>query len=118
MFPASGYGPLPPSAMAEIEKRMAAAMRNSNFQKMLELEKKHKVRSARRPPVACRLGSCWFLCLLAVSYRDMSNTASYFRWRDYIVRRHPLRHLRRRLNTKKSHCRSAVPTRSLSSKTT
>ncbi|KAK5663693.1 hypothetical protein OQA88_4124 [Cercophora sp. LCS_1] len=52
MFSAYGYGPLPPSAMAEIEKKMAVALRNSNLQKMLELEKKHKIERLHSAPAS------------------------------------------------------------------
>jgi hypothetical protein len=47
MFSPYGYGPLPPSAMAEIEKKTAALQQSSSLRKLLELDKldkKHKVR--------------------------------------------------------------------------
>jgi hypothetical protein len=43
MFSPYGYGPLPPAAMAEIEKK-TAALQSSSLRKLLELDKKHKVR--------------------------------------------------------------------------
>jgi hypothetical protein len=38
---------MPKSAMAEIEKRTEDLLKSSSFQRMLELEKKYKVRASR-----------------------------------------------------------------------
>jgi hypothetical protein len=55
MFSPYGIGPLPPSAMAEIEKK-AAGLQSSSLRRLLDMDKKHKVRGAHRPPVPLALG--------------------------------------------------------------
>lgn len=63
MFSPYGYGPLPPSAMAEIERKTAAALQsNDSLRKLLELDKEPKVRCvaalllALTAPAACCQG--------------------------------------------------------------
>ena len=44
LFSSYGVGDMPKSAMAEVERRAEDLLKSSSFQRMLELEKKHKVR--------------------------------------------------------------------------
>ncbi|KAK0731147.1 hypothetical protein B0H67DRAFT_548962 [Lasiosphaeris hirsuta] len=53
MFSPYGIGPLPPSAVAEMERKMAA-MRTANFQRMLDLEQKHKMERLQSAPATPR----------------------------------------------------------------
>jgi len=73
MFSPYGIGPLPPSAMVEIEKK-AAGLQSSSLRRLLDMDKKHKVRGAHRPPcspgswsAACWLGCRFFVCWLSHS---------------------------------------------------
>jgi len=79
MFSPYGYGPLPPSAMAEIERKTAALR---GIHRMLELDKQQKVRlTTPWPP-----GRCGPLCSLFVCVSDcgMSNLASYFQQMEQL----------------------------------
>lgn len=62
LFSPYGVGGLPKSAMAEIERRTEELLKSSSLHRMLELEKKHKVRAHRLCPH--RLPA-WFRVLLA-----------------------------------------------------
>lgn len=53
MFSPYGIGPLPPSAVAEMERKMAA-MRTANFQRMLDLEQKYKMERLQSAPATPR----------------------------------------------------------------
>jgi len=127
MFSPYGIGPLPPSAMAEIEKK-AAGLQSSSLRRLLDMDKKHKVRGAHRPPapllpwllVGCLLAWLPVLCLLVVSLRDMSNTtSSYFcRRSNYKAPQCLLRRHRRRLRRRTALSRSVAPNLSHSSRTT
>jgi hypothetical protein len=46
LFSPYGVGGMPKSAMAEIERRTEDLLKSSSFQRMLELEKKYKVRAS------------------------------------------------------------------------
>lgn len=49
LFSPYAVGTMPASAMAEIERRTEDLLKSSSFQRMLELEKKHKVRGSGPP---------------------------------------------------------------------
>lgn len=59
LFSPYGVGALPKSAMAEIERRTEDLLKSSSFQRMVELEKKYKVRCAPSALTACFLA--WFV---------------------------------------------------------
>ncbi|KAK0657420.1 hypothetical protein B0T16DRAFT_60051 [Cercophora newfieldiana] len=52
MFSPYGYGPLPPSAMAEIERKTAAALQSGSLRKLLELDKKDKEEPLQSAPAS------------------------------------------------------------------
>jgi hypothetical protein len=55
LFSPYGVGNVPKSVMAEVERRTGELLQSNSFQRMLELEKKHKVcvsLCAHRLPVA------------------------------------------------------------------
>ncbi|KAK0746214.1 hypothetical protein B0T18DRAFT_145980 [Schizothecium vesticola] len=52
MFSPYGDGPLPPTAMAELERKLKANKQTRNFLKMLDLEKKPKVDQVQSAPVS------------------------------------------------------------------
>lgn len=87
MFSPYGDGPLPPTAMAELERKLKASKQTRNFLKILDLDKKPKVRwfpMAARPPASSHtLLSC--LCLAGcLTLRAVSNLALVFRQVDQV----------------------------------
>lgn len=70
MFSPYGDGPLPPTAMAELERKLKASKQTRNFLKIMDLDKKPKVRwfpTAARPPASSHTRLCLVCALLAVS---------------------------------------------------
>ena len=55
LFSPYGVGGVPKAAMAEIERRTDDLLKSSSFQRMLELEKKYKVRASPFGLTACLL---------------------------------------------------------------
>lgn len=66
LFSPYAVGAMPKSAMAEVERRTEDLLKSSSFQRMVELEKKYKVRVPNSPILDTLLAySVWSMCLIA-----------------------------------------------------
>jgi hypothetical protein len=91
LFSPYGLGGMPKSAVAEVERRTEELLRSSSFQRMLELEKKHKVR-VNQPRLRTHLLACWLGpcldCYQHVLHFDMSLTLRSQPQTDGALARH------------------------------
>jgi hypothetical protein len=83
LFSPYGVGGLPKSAMAEVQQRTEELLTSSSFQRMLELEKKYKVRGG---PLATPLaGSLRVFVVACLTLTCVSNLRLHpDRWSDCV----------------------------------